>query len=376
MPASVLASAVTAVSRDEKTTEISPIQLTPAAEVINHPAFPTCVWDLEPTDDNIVQVAHGRRCGPLRIHYQIHGDGPIRVLLICGIAARHTAWQRQTLYFGHERADKYSVLVADNRGAGDSDKPWWYSTSEMATDLVDVMNHVGWTHRRQIHVVGLSLGGMIAQELGLLIPERISTLNLIHTAARIESSFTDNMVDYLRVLKPKTLDQTLQASALAMFNNDWLVQPDDCSIPQKGTPKVKFPPTEKADGEYLMFETNYQRYAAQEISKQRMPGYSDADKWAILGHFIACGFHSKSDAQLRQIAEKVGGERILVLHTKDDMMIPSRYGQRLIDVMRPGMALMMGGSGHVPKLEKAKWFNELLEKSFAKGEELTRQGKV
>lgn len=75
-------------------------------------------------------------------------------------------WQRQTKDFGHDQADKYSCLVFDNRGMGRSDKPLMrYSTSEMAKDVIEVLDHIGWTSQRELHVVGVSMGGMIAQEL-------------------------------------------------------------------------------------------------------------------------------------------------------------------------------------------------------------------
>jgi pimeloyl-ACP methyl ester carboxylesterase len=54
----------------------------------------------------------------------------------------------------------------DNRGLGESDKPLMrYSTSEMAKDVKEVLDHAGWSKPRDFHVIGISMGGMIAQEL-------------------------------------------------------------------------------------------------------------------------------------------------------------------------------------------------------------------
>lgn len=89
-----------------------------------------------------------------------------------GLAGFKTSWQRQTKDFGHgqntnrDQSMKYSCLIFDNRGTGESDKPLMrYSTSEMAKDTLELIDHVGWTSPRQLHVVGSSLGGMISQEL-------------------------------------------------------------------------------------------------------------------------------------------------------------------------------------------------------------------
>lgn len=76
-------------------------------------------------------------------------------------------------------APKYSVLVFDNRGVGYSGYPTgrytcvaltlgkmltdFSRTSGMAEDIIVLLDHLGWTASRQINVVGVSLGGMIAQ---------------------------------------------------------------------------------------------------------------------------------------------------------------------------------------------------------------------
>jgi len=47
---------------------------------------------------------------------------------------------------------------------GKSDKPMMrYSTSEM--DVIELLDHLGWTAERELHISGVSMGGMIAQEI-------------------------------------------------------------------------------------------------------------------------------------------------------------------------------------------------------------------
>src|SRR5687768_2215161 len=130
-----------------------------------------------------------------------------------GLAGVKGAWQRQTRYFGHDHGDKFSVLVLDNRGVGESDKPLLrYSTSEMALDLVEVLDHIGWTGQRQVHLVGLSLGGMIAQELACRVPTRLASLTLLSTAAVVESTkgWYETILQRLTMLKPKPLAQLIE----------------------------------------------------------------------------------------------------------------------------------------------------------------------
>lgn len=140
-----------------------------------------------------------------------------------GLGALKTGWQNQTKHFGHTHASQYSNLIFDNRGIGGSDKPLrHYSTSEMARDALELIDHLGWTELRQLHVVGVSMGGMIAQELvnlffplfsrmfvlfgisttradpsenpkALLIPERIASLILMSTAARLVNTVVSRL---------------------------------------------------------------------------------------------------------------------------------------------------------------------------------------
>jgi pimeloyl-ACP methyl ester carboxylesterase len=78
--------------------------------------------------------------------------------------------------------EEYTALVFDNRGVGNSGYPRGpYTTSAMAEDVICLLDYLGWTADRELNIVGISLGGMIAQELAYRIPNRISSLVLAVT---------------------------------------------------------------------------------------------------------------------------------------------------------------------------------------------------
>ena len=119
-----------------------------------------------------------------------------------GLAGFKTAWQRQTKDFGHgqntnrDQSTKYSCLIFDNRGVGESDKPLMrYSTSEMAMDTLELIDHVGWTSQRQLHVIGVSLGGMIAQELVSNDIRPCSKLSLLSLKVGLHSTGKDSITN-------------------------------------------------------------------------------------------------------------------------------------------------------------------------------------
>ena len=86
---------------------------------------------------------------------------------------------------------------------------------------------------------------------------------------------------------------------------------------------------------------------------------------------IAAGWHYKSKEQLREIGDKVGRERILVLHGTKDLMITVPHGRKLIEALQPGTGIIREGTGHVFMLEEWAWYNELMEARFKEGEKLS-----
>jgi 3-oxoadipate enol-lactonase len=108
--------------------------------------------------------------GPLA--YVRRGEGP-PLLLIMGVAGHHGMWSDAFLA---ALATRFDVVAFDNRGIGESARAEAGLTlDDLASDAVAVLDHLGWD---SAHVVGISMGGAIAQLVALDHPSRVRTLTL------------------------------------------------------------------------------------------------------------------------------------------------------------------------------------------------------
>ncbi|CAF1040835.1 unnamed protein product [Rotaria magnacalcarata] len=116
----------------------------------------------------------------VNLYYELHGSGHIKVLFIMGLRTEGQAWKYQTDVFREKL--NYQCVSYDNRGCGRSSSPFTleYTTVQMAKDALELIDHLGWS---QCHVVGISMGGMIALEFALLAHRRILSLTLMATHA-------------------------------------------------------------------------------------------------------------------------------------------------------------------------------------------------
>jgi pimeloyl-ACP methyl ester carboxylesterase len=110
----------------------------------------------------------------IALYYEEHGSGD-PLLCVMGFATDSTGWLLQVPEF----SQRYRTIVFDNRGVGRSSKPAGaYTIHEMADDAAALLDHLDID---RAHVLGLSMGGMIAQELVLRHPHRVRALVLAAT---------------------------------------------------------------------------------------------------------------------------------------------------------------------------------------------------
>jgi len=130
------------------------------------------------------------------------------LLLVHGLGTNSQLWVNQVEAFG----DQFDVIAVDLRGFGLSDKPTQsgcYSIEKFSSDLLQLVSKLG---IRKFHYLGTSMGGFIGQTMALREPDRIRTLMLIHTAARM--SIPQDILD-ARLKALKELPMTNYAEMVA-----------------------------------------------------------------------------------------------------------------------------------------------------------------
>lgn len=116
-----------------------------------------------------------QKVGDINIYYETYGTGE-PLLLIEGFSYASWMWYKQV----SELSKHYQVIVFDNRGVGKSDKPDSpYSIGMMADDAAALLHALG---VNKAHVLGVSMGGYIAQSLAYSYPQLVQSLILCCTS--------------------------------------------------------------------------------------------------------------------------------------------------------------------------------------------------
>jgi len=114
--------------------------------------------------------------GDIRLFYEQRGEGP-RLLVVTGT---NGDLRRKPSVLESPLARRFTLLAYDQRGLGQSSKPdRAYRMADYADDAAKLIDAMGWTSAR---VLGISFGGMVAQEFALRYPDKVERLALACTA--------------------------------------------------------------------------------------------------------------------------------------------------------------------------------------------------
>ena len=251
------------------------------------------------------------KVGDVNIYYEVHGDGE-PLLLIMGLGSDMTSWIFQIPEF----SKKYRVIAFDNRGVGRSDAPDVpYSTATMADDTAGLLDALGVD---RAHIMGLSMGGMIAQELALRYPKRVKSLVLAATAAIPYSWSTHVLGLRIRLAQEGVKQETLIALRLSWLFTDKFFD----------NPEIVRTVTD------IMLSNPY---------PQPEQGYAR--------QFAACTEHDT-----RERIGKITAPT-LVLVGKEDMLLPVKMSEELAAGIPNAELVVLEGGGHGFLIEITNKFN-------------------
>ena len=129
---------------------------------------------------SVVKQMNFKSFDQLSLYYETHGDPTAPpIMLIHGIGADHAMWKPQIVSLP---AAGYFVIVPDLRGHGLSDIPATFRIADCARDLGDLLTTL---QLPQVQLIGVSMGGMVAQQFVMQYPGRATAQILVDTLSGI-----------------------------------------------------------------------------------------------------------------------------------------------------------------------------------------------
>ena len=252
--------------------------------------------------------------GGIELYYERAGEGE-PMLLVQGMSATALAWGDEFL---EELRRDFDVIVFDNRGMGRSaraEPP--FTIADMAADAVALLDALG---LETVHLVGISMGGAIAQEVALAHPARLRTLTLGATFCGGPGS---------TLMSPEDLQMLGAAYASGereqVFRAMW---------------EINMSPDYRAEDS---------RFAAFREMGSQLP----APRPVVMEQMRSCAAHDTS-ARLDRISTPT-----LVIHGTADRLVGVANGKRIAELM-PARLELLEGAGHMFWWELPKRSAELI----------------
>ena len=256
----------------------------------------------------------------IELHYERRGEGE-PLLLVQGMTGHSLHWG-EGLLRALER--DFELVLYDHRGVGRSapyDSP--FTIADLAADAAALLDALDVD---RAHVLGISMGGMVAQELALSVPERVSTLTLGATyCGGPGATFTD--------------DRVVNELALAILSGD-------------ADRKVRTGWEFNVSPDFASAEGNFERFCEVAVAYPVALPMVMAQVQAIVAH--------DTSARLAQIAAPT-----LVVHGTADQMLVAANGE-LVAGLIPGARLeLLYGAGHLFFWEQPERVAELVTEHAA-----------
>ncbi|MFW9929134.1 MAG: alpha/beta fold hydrolase [Candidatus Thorarchaeota archaeon] len=263
----------------------------------------------------------------LKICYEERGSGD-PVILIHGFGVKKEEWIAQFVPL----SEHFRVIRLDNRGAGKSDRPNEPYLMEMFAD--DVVGLMDYLEIDKAHVIGWSLGGMIAEHVVIRHSDRVKKLILINTMARWPPDksglelYKHSQLDRAKA-RLKNPEETYFNSAKMGFTRQFLKE-------MKADPNKKF----------------YDLWSAEDMIKQSQMNPSTPQD--IINQVNALGHMDVLD-DLHKIKNKT-----LIMCAEKDRQMPFSVNQLIHENIPNSEFIMIKGAAHNSPQEKAPEINKII----------------
>ncbi len=193
-----------------------------ATAQINAGPSPTAIHELGKTNRTASPLAGKMKVNDLNMYYKLAGEGE-PVVFIAGLASDHLEWL--PAHVPAFTAAGYQCVLFDNRDAGQTDESpaAAYTIKQLADDAAGLLKQLG---IKQAHIVGESMGGMMAQELAINHPELVRSLTLVCTWARSEPFHKALSASWKNMRRKLSLEESFQAFGLWFFSLRFYENPE------------------------------------------------------------------------------------------------------------------------------------------------------
>lgn len=250
----------------------------------------------------------------IKLSYEIYGEGnPIPLLLLHGLGADHQMWLPQLSRYP---AEDLFVVAPDVRGHGNSSAPQAFAIEDCARDASELLSTLGIA---RASVAGVSMGGLIAQQLACDYPEQVDKLVIVDSFSGLSTlaeRFNGCLASFLLAVSPTSLQSRLLVTTYTRM----------------GKPDVA-----------AYFETKLNRVPPGRLRQMRkvVNGFDIVDR---LGEvqvptlvLVGDGFGTMAIGMARRTADAIPGASFAVLEGGGDpsnLLVPDAFDQEVLRFVR------------------------------------------
>ena len=267
----------------------------------------------------------------IKLCYDIHGIG-YPVILLHGFSDRKEHWRAQI----GALSEHLKVIRVDNRGAGKSDRPdGEYSMEVYASDVAGLMEYL---EIGKAHIIGHSMGGMIAQNFAILYPNKVNKLILLNTFPGVKPP-GEPLEDFITMQRKSAITGQ---EAILKDPNTAFVGGAKSSYSRKFWKLMKENPKKKFHG----------IWSVEDLIDEKI-------KYGPTAIDLRNQIHAISTHNTYERLHEVKSE-VLIISAEKDKSCPKFMGEKMHELIPNSKFIIIEGAAHQSILEKAPKVNQVI----------------